>query len=1046
MLSLCLWTINVQSQFSNTYNKTLLEAQKKLEIYDAQSAKQLCYKVQNTIKPNTSDYFLWHQILAKSEALAANYTTALEIWEKAHKDKNTPLYYYYKILWLKERGNYKQAYEEVYLWQQIEKRRNTADYITANLLLVELNLLLSNYTPIKPILQEIEKLTQDLYGTQHPVYYQVLAQLALYHKEMQEYKLSEQYFMQILPYYREENNIEYAYLTAQLSGMYAKIGSYDRAKEILQKAEERLQTTKYMPLSVFYTVLSQKVDIYQEVGKYDEVQKTLTYLEQKILQQSHNQHPLYALTLYRKAKYLFHTAQYIEAEEYAQQALNILTSQWDEYHIHVHELKALAANIALALGQSNTAKRILQSLISIQAEQLGYYHPLYLENIQFLARIYMQERNFSLAANLMEKAYHYAQQNAHLTASTRLRIYMDYQYLKSLSNPKEYSYTAWNSIEQELSFQQQHSQLALCYIQQAEIFLIAQKYDSAQHKVQQALLILQSSVTCNPTLLVQSYHILAKSYFYTKPDSALYCYQAALKHLFTLTQELFPYMNEHEQLYWYQKMYALLEEYQQFSVQHIDLQQQNHQYMVIFELYCKSILLRTHQKFRISVSNVQSQELKTYFQEWQHNKKLLIQGLFNFYQHLNVDSIQKQAAQIERYLRTHLNFETQRLFKLYTWQEVLNAIPDSSALWLTIRIPVKKDSLYYLHYLIEKKNLYPKYILQKNGNYIEQEVILKYKKYIKGVFDVQEQVYEHFWRPIQDALFNTTKIYYIPDGVFYQVNPNTLYDIEKEEYLLLSYDFYCINHIEDISTVIQTDDITSRTAVLFGYPDYAMEKMNTDSTRGYLLPLPGTKAEVENIKKLLQRQNWKVQVYLSQQATEDNLKKIHNPAILHIATHGFYIDNSKNKFLQKRIGISDSALYSIPLLRSGLMLAGAEKTLESSYHSSIDDGILLGYEAQHLNLENTELVVLSACETGLGSVMAGEGIFGLQRAFEMAGAKTVMTSLWNVNDNATQLLMTYFYSFWLNYRNKQTALKMAQIAVMKEYSYPYYWGAFVLVY
>ena len=141
-----------------------------------------------------------------------------------------------------------------------------------------------------------------------------------------------------------------------------------------------------------------------------------------------------------------------------------------------------------------------------------------------------------------------------------------------------------------------------------------------------------------------------------------------------------------------------------------------------------------------------------------------------------------------------------------------------------------------------------------------------------------------------------------------------------------------------------------------------------------------------------------------------------------------------------------------PMLRSGLYFAGADRARAGQpTPEDLDDGVLTAYEATSLNLQGTELVVLSACNTGQGDVHNGEGVFGLRRALQEAGAQAVMMSLWSVPDKETQELMTVFYGKWLSGVEKHEALRQAQLEmrdrVKQRYGrdLPYYWGAFVLV-
>jgi CHAT domain-containing protein len=137
------------------------------------------------------------------------------------------------------------------------------------------------------------------------------------------------------------------------------------------------------------------------------------------------------------------------------------------------------------------------------------------------------------------------------------------------------------------------------------------------------------------------------------------------------------------------------------------------------------------------------------------------------------------------------------------------------------------------------------------------------------------------------------------------------------------------------------------------------------------------------------------------------------------------------------------------MMRSGVFLSGANNTysLNTTNINKInefEDGTLTAYEVMNLDLDKTELVVLSACETGLGKVKNGEGVFGLQRAFKLAGAKSVIMSLWSVSDEATMELMIGFYNKWSATGDIYQAFKEAQLEVKKKYPEPYYWGAFVL--
>jgi len=220
--------------------------------------------------------------------------------------------------------------------------------------------------------------------------------------------------------------------------------------------------------------------------------------------------------------------------------------------------------------------------------------------------------------------------------------------------------------------------------------------------------------------------------------------------------------------------------------------------------------------------------------------------------------------------------------------------------------------------------------------------------------------------------------------------------------------------------------------------------------------LPGTRAEGEQVATLLDVSPW-----LDATALEGRLKTAcRSPRILHLATHGFFLPDQERdlnresrglgfdigEFSGARDGLArlSGPMMENPMLRSGLALAGANTWLKAgNAPEEAEDGLLTAEDVTGLDLLATELVVLSACETGLGQVHVGEGVFGLRRAFVLAGAKTLVMSLWKVPDEQTRELMEDFYGRLLAGRGRADALREAQLAMKDKYPDPFYWGAFI---
>jgi CHAT domain-containing protein len=215
--------------------------------------------------------------------------------------------------------------------------------------------------------------------------------------------------------------------------------------------------------------------------------------------------------------------------------------------------------------------------------------------------------------------------------------------------------------------------------------------------------------------------------------------------------------------------------------------------------------------------------------------------------------------------------------------------------------------------------------------------------------------------------------------------------------------------------------------------------------------LPYTRNEVDGVRHLWQGKGAdSAEVLVGAKATEDAFKtQAPGKRVIHLATHGYYLTGQCAPQIASRhsIGSEEGFVGENPLLQSGLLLAGCNLHGAGCDSAHCEDGILSASEVSGLDLTGTDLVVLSACETGLGEVKAGEGVYGLRRAFQMAGARTVISSLWPVPDQATADVMSQLYS--QSKKSLPERLRDLQLAQIKKLrlsglsDHPYSWAAFI---
>ena len=342
---------------------------------------------------------------------------------------------------------------------------------------------------------------------------------------------------------------------------------------------------------------------------------------------------------------------------------------------------------------------------------------------------------------------------------------------------------------------------------------------------------------------------------------------------------------------------------------------------------------------------------------------------------------------------------------------------------------------------------------------------------------IAHQLYRHLFAPIKAALPDSGILHCAPDGPLHLLPFEILVD-DAGKYLVERYQFNYLGSGRDLlrfAKVSQGDNMyvfadatfdakpplqAASKEPLLASSELVLASENVrrshDWRGGKLEPLPGTAAEASTIQTLLQL--GKNQIFVGSRATEENLFSLKSPWRLHIATHGFFLKDQEEvkqltrpemfmtTFDEQRFGLGQ---FENPLLRSGLALAGANTIGQQHDSTQAYDGITTAYEISGMNLQGTDLVVLSACETGLGEVQNGEGVFGLRRAFQLAGAQTVVLSLWKVPDNETKELMIDFYTRLKNGEGKSQALRHAELAMMRKQreqygsAHPYFRGAFI---
>ena len=543
-----------------------------------------------------------------------------------------------------------------------------------------------------------------------------------------------------------------------------------------------------------------------------------------------------------------------------------------------------------------------------------------------------------------------------------------------------------------------------------------------------------------------------------KRDLAIPLFKRSIAMAIRQVKYIFPNLSEHEQIQFYQETKADFERFNAVAFlnakDHPDLLKDVFNNQVIL----KSILFFTQQHRQVLINERRDSLLTQQYEALRSKREQL--GLFYQLSLKDLASTETTAGELEQEidqlekaisLKTSETVSEKMMERETRWEEIQKIMEHDQCLIELIRVRKYDfkvfventtdrvrfgftDSVFYAALITTMATVNsPQLVLLKDGNNMETRFLNYYRNAL--TYDIEDQnSYPSYWKPFEPFIGNKSKIYLSGDGVYHRINLNTLRSDDTGEFLLQRCDIhYLLNPGQFIEKPKKYS--SSKKAVLFGDPLFNVNNSG-QSLGNNFDQLPGTNKEVSKINDILKRNGWATSMYTQKLATEQNVRGTHSPDILHIATHGFFsTENVKLNTKTKK----DFLFYS------GLVFAGANKNINEEKGQSADDGILTAFEVMNLDLATTHLVVLSACETGLGKIENGEGVYGLQRSFLQAGARNIMISLWKVDDVMTQELMIKFYHYLFQGHSDRAALKLAQLDQLKKYRNPFGWGGFIMI-
>jgi len=921
------------------------------------------------------------------------------------------------------------------------------------------------YAEAEPLHKRSLAIREKALGPNHPDVAVSLNNLAALYQDQGRYPEAEPLYKRSLAIREKALGPDHRDVAASLNNLaefYDLQGRYAEAEPLYKRSlaiNEKALGPNHPGVAID---LSNLASLYREQGKYGEAEplyKRALAIDEKALGPNH---PDVAVCLNNLAALYDEQGRYAEAEPVYKRSLAIREKAFGPDHPSV---AVALRNLAAVYGKLNRyaeAEPLLRRSLAILEKALGPDHPGVATTLNGLAALYDDQGRYDQAQPLYERAL---------------------------------------SIR-EKAFGPDHPDLATSLENLAALYEKQGKYAEAEPLLRRGLAIREQALGPDHPYVALGLANLAGLYFARgNYAQAAAFFDPALQNLAGQFESSFAYMSEKDRLQFLSTVRGIFDGYLSFCFAYWKADSALAGKMYDLSLWEKGLVGASVASLRAQVASSGDAEALQLFDQLAEKKTesaRLVSARPTGWQDLR-KKVDDEANDLEQQLARRVSsLAEQKNLAHASWRDVQKKLQPPEAAVEFVRFHFydgKKwtDTYKYVALVVtpDEKDA-PALIALGDAKDLEADPLRDYRLRVglnengtvRGVAVKPEEekpgaapkttFYDAFWKPLESALGNVQRIYLSPDGALNQV---ALGDVPADDGRLLmeKYDLRIVSSTKDI--LRDPHKLSANSAVLIGNPTFDLDPaqqraalrsalstqtaqvvpvteatglLSRDFTGSTLKPLPGTQAEVQAISSLLEKRHWNVQSFTQQNALKETLLHMKAPRVLHLATHGFFESDQPEK--EQRLGNDQPSGLEDPMLRSGLFFAGANRRLSGQpTPADLDDGVLTAYEASTLNLQGTELVVLSACETGLGEVAAGEGVFGLRRALEVAGAQSVLMSMWSVPDKETQELMSLFYAKWLAGQDKHEALREAQLEmrsrVKKRYGrdLPQKWGAFVLV-